>query len=229
MPIPRVCVSVASPGRRRSYTRFALPIAGVMLAACGSPPTAPSSGFPAAAPPATASTSAASATAADTIKINQGTLAFQSRVPGPVSLRGSHGFRFDGSIISGLEPSVICSAFDSCQPGTTVPIALNWTGTDIPGRARLQGQDFQVGSADSASLSIDLVSSFVAPAHVTETVSVTVPFTSSGLLGRVDGSPTLSLSGGGNVTFTLTWQQTPIEGWGMSYTSFDFGNGGGPN
>jgi hypothetical protein len=79
-----------------------------------------------------------------------------------------------------------------------------------------------------ASLSIDLVSSFVAPAHVTDTVSVTVPFTSSGLLARVDGSPTLPLSGRGNVTFTLTWQ-TPIEGWGISYTSFDFGNGGGAN
>ena len=98
----------------------------------------------------------------------------------------------------------------------------------MPGRARLQGQAFPVGSADSASLSIDLVSSFIAPAHVTDTVSVTVPFTSSGLLARVDGSPTLTLSGRGNVTFTLTWQ-TPNEGWGITYTSFDFGNGVGPN
>jgi hypothetical protein len=99
MPTPRVCLSVASPRRRRSCTCVALAVASVMLTACGSPPTAPSSGFPDGAPPAAASASA------DTIKINQGTLAFQSRVlPGPVSLRGSHGFRFDGSIISGLEP-----------------------------------------------------------------------------------------------------------------------------
>ena len=225
MPIPRVCLSVASPGRRRSCTCFALAVAGVMLTACGSLSTAPSAPSASEAAPPVAVSAAA---AADTIKINQGTLAFQSRVPGPVSLRGSHGFRFDGSIISGLEPSVICSAFDPCQPGTTVPIALNWNGTDIPGTARLQGQAFPVGSADSASLSIDLVSSFVAPAHVTDTVSVTVPFISSGLLARVDGSPTLTLSGRGSVTFTLTWQ-TPIEGWGISHTSFDFGNGGGPN
>ena len=224
MPTPRVCLSVASPGRRRSYTCFALAVAGVMLTACGSPPTAPSSRSPNAAPPATASASAASLT----IKITDGTLALASGIPGTVMLKGSHGFRFDGSIISGLEPSVICSAFDPCQPGTTVPIALNWNGTDIPGTARLQGQEFPVGSADSASLSIDLVSSFVAPAHVTDTVSVTVPFTSSGLLARIDGSPTLTLSGRGNVTFTLTWE-TPIEGWGIDYTSFDFGNGGGPN
>jgi hypothetical protein len=109
-----------------------------------------------------------------------------------------------------------------------VPIALNWNGTDIPGTARLQGEEFPVGSADSASLNIDLVSSFVTPAHVTDTASVTVPFTSSGLLTRVDGSPTISLSGRGTVTFTLTWE-TPIEGWEISYTSFEFSNGGGPD
>ena len=210
----------------RAYLSFVtLTMASLYVAGCGSPPTAPSAPSSGEATPPMAASAAA---AADAITIKQGTLAFQSRVPGPVSLRGSHGFRFDGSIISGLEPSAICSTFDPCQPGTTVPIAINWNGTDIPGTARLQGQEFPVGSADSASLSIDLVSSFVAPAHVTDTASVTVPFTSSGLLVRVDGSPTLSLSGRGSVTFTLTWQ-TPIAGWGITYTSFDFGNRGGPN
>jgi hypothetical protein len=203
----------------------ALAIASMSLTACSSPPTSPSSGSAAEiAPPAAAAASAA----ADTITIKQGTLAFQSRMPGPVTLRGSHGFRFDGAIISGLEPSVICSAFDPCQPGTPVPIALNWNGTDIPGTARLRGDEFPVGSADSASLSIELASSFVAPAHVTDTVSVTVPFTSTGLLSRVDGSPTVTLAGSGNVTFTLTWQ-SPIEGWGITHTSFDFGKGSGPS
>ena len=149
-----------SPITRAARAFVALAMVTMYVAACGSPPTAPSapSASEAALPLAVSA-----AAAADTIKINQGTLAFQSRVPGPVSLRGSHGFRFDGSIVSGLEPSGMCSSFDPCQPGTTVPIALNWDSTDIPGTARLQGLEFVVGNADSASLSIDLVSSFVSP------------------------------------------------------------------
>ena len=209
---------------RGSRPFIALALASAGLVACGSPPTAPSSRSTSdAAPPAATSASAAAAT----IKITQGTLAFQSRVPGPVSLRGSHGFRFDGSIISGLEPSVICSAFEPCQPGTAVPIALNWTGTDIPGMVRLQGEEFPAGNLITASLNIDLVSSFVAPAHVTDSVTVTVPFSATGLIAG-GPLPPFELTGGGDVTFTLTWQ-SPNPGWGITYTSFDFGNGGGPN
>ena len=204
---------------------IALALAGVTLTACSSPPTAPSAAFPSTAP---AGANSAQAAAATTIKINQGTLAFQSRVPGRVSLRGSHGFRFDGFISSGLEPSTICSAFEPCQPGTAVPIALNWTGTDIPGTVRLQGEEFAVGNLITGSVNIDLVASFVAPAHLTDTVSVTVPFTSTGLVSRGDGSPSVPFTGRGDVTFTLTWQ-SPNPGWGITYTSFDFGNGGGPN
>lgn len=210
---------------RASRAFVVLAMASMVVAACSSPPTAPSARSASdAAPPVTVSAAAA----AGTIKINQGTLAFQSRVPGPMSLRGSHGFRFDGAVISGLEPSAMCSAFDPCQPGTEVPIALNWNGTDIPGTVRLQGEEFPVGNLITGNVSIDLTASFVAPAHVTDTASVTVPFTSSGLVSRGDGSPSIPFTGRGNVTFTLTWQ-THIEGWGISYTSFDFGNGGGPN
>ena len=138
MPIPRVCLSVASPGHRRSHTCFALAVAGVMLTACGSPPTAPSSGFPDAAPPATASASAASLT----IKITDGTLALASGVPGTVMLKGSHGFRFDGRVQSGLEPSYYCGPSYPCLPGATVPFTATWVGIDIPGTGRVQGDDF---------------------------------------------------------------------------------------
>ncbi len=161
MPIPRVCLSVASPRRRCSYTCFALAVAGVILTACGSSPTAPSSGLPEAAPPTTASASAASLT----IKITDGTLALASGIPGTVMLKGSHGFRFDGRVQSGLEPSNYCGPLDPCLPGATVP--------------------------------------FTAPL------------------------PRLDLTGNGTVTFTLTWQPF-LNGWAITYTSFDFGNGGGP-
>ena len=180
MPIPRVCLSVASPGRRRSYTCFALAVASVMLTACGSPPTAPSSGFPDAAPPAAASASAASLT----IKITNGTLALASGIPGTVMLKGSHGFRFDGRVQSGLQPSYYCGPIDPCLPGATVPFTATWVGTDIPGTARVQGDEFTIQGLDGTSMYIELRGSFVAPAHVTDTLSVTVPFTSTGLLAR---------------------------------------------
>ena len=224
MPIPRVCLSVASPGRRRSHTCFALAVAGVMLTACGSPPTAPSSGFPDAAPPATASASAASLT----IKITDGTLAIASGMPGSVMLKGSHGFTFDGRVYSsGLLPSSSCGSGNPCQPGATVPFTAAWIGTDIPGTARVQGDEFTIQGQDGTSMYIMLQGSFVAPAHVTDSTSVTVPFTATGLLARGNPLPPLELTGDGNVTLTLTWQPF-IGGWGITYSSFDFGRGGGP-
>jgi hypothetical protein len=222
MPIPRVCLSVASPGRRRAYTCFALAVAGVMLTACGSPPTAPSSGFPEAALPATASASAASLT----ITITNGTLSLASVGPGTVMLKGNHGFGFDGRVQSGLEPSYYCAPTYPCLPGATVPFTATWAGTDIPGTARVQGDEFTIQGLDGTSMYIELRGSFVAPAHVTDSASVTVPFTSTGLLARGYPLPPLDLTGNGRVTFTLTWQPL-LDGWGITYTSFDFGNGGG--
>jgi len=223
MPIPRVCLSVASPGRRRSCTCLAFGVAAVMLTACGSPPTAPSSGFPDASPPATASASAASLA----IKITDGTLALASGIPGTVMLQGSHGFRFDGRVQSGLEPSAYCGYASPCFPGQTVRVTATWVGTDIPGTGRVQGDEF-VTSLDGPGLYIELRGTFVAPPHVTDSVSVTVPFTSTGMLSRGYPLPPLTLTGSGNVTFTLAWQPF-LDGWAISYTSFDFGNGGGPD
>ena len=221
---------------RESGPFIGLVLASMGLVACSSAtPTAPSSlSASDAAPPAvTASASSASVTtggaqptaaAAKTIKITQGTLALQSLIGGTVVLKGSHGFSFDGRVISGLDPSTFCSVFDPCQPGATVPFMATWVGTDIPGTVRLQGDEFAVGSADSASMYIELTGSFVAPAHLTDAASVTVPFAASGLLSRNYPFPALPLTGSGEVTFRLEWQ-TAIGGWGIRFSSFDFGRG----
>ena len=216
---------------RHAPTFIALAVASVALTACSSPPTAPSARSSPAAAAASAAAdpaNAVQASAADTIKITQGTLVVVPRVSGNVSLRGSHGFRFDGHVISGLEPTENCSVFNPCQPGATVPFRIEWDGTDIPGTVRLEGEEFPAGSLITASLSIELAGSFVAPAHVAETGTATVPFTATGLLSRGDGSPSLRLTGRGHVTFTLTWQPL-MDGWGVSNVSFDFGHGGGPS
>jgi hypothetical protein len=222
---------------RESRPFIALAIGNMALVACNSAtPTAPSSlSARDAAPHAVvASVSSASVTtvdaqltAANTIKITQGTLALQTLVPGTVELRGSHGFTFDGAIISGLELSAYCGPFDPCPPGTTLPFTATWVGTDIPGAVRLQGDEFRIGSADAGSMYIELTGSFIAPAHLTDTASVTVPFTASGLLSRVsqgDPLPTLQMIGSGEVTFRLEWQ-SEIGGWAIRFTSFDFGGG----
>ena len=141
-----------------------------------------------------------------------------------MALRGSHGFRFDGSILSGLEPSAYCSPFDPCQPGTTVPFTATWVGTDMPGTLRLLGQEYQVGSLDTGSMYIELTGSFVAPAHLTDAASVQIPFTATGLVSRGYPFPQVPLTGGGEVTFTLEWQPF-IGGWAIRFSSFDFGRG----
>jgi len=219
---------------RESRPFIALAIGSMGLVACTSPtPTAPSSAFPSDVAPhaETASPSSASVTtagaelsAAKTIKITQGMLALQSLVPGTVALRGSHGFSFDGRIQSGLEPSAYCGPFDPCPPGASVPFTATWVGTDIPGTVRLQGDEFPVGSADSSSMYIELTGSFVAPAHLTDTASVTVPFAANGLLSRGYPFPALQLIGSGEVTFRLEWQSA-IGGWAIRFSSFDFGGG----
>jgi hypothetical protein len=216
---------MAFPLTRDSRPFVALAIVGLVLTACSSPPTAPSSRSAGdAAPPATASASAASLT----IKITDGTLATASGMPGSVMLKGSHGFSFDGrAYSSGLQPSVSCGSGNPCRPGATVPVTAAWLGTDIPGTARVQGDEFTIQGQDGTSMFIELRGSFVAPAHVTDSTSVTVPFTATGLLARGNPLPPLQLTGDGNVTFTLTWQPF-TGGWGITYSSFDFGNGGAP-
>jgi hypothetical protein len=223
---------------RESRPFIALAIFSMGLVACSSPaPTAPSSASPIGAAPgaemaSTSSTSvttaAADLSAATTIKITQGTLALQSLRPGTVALRGSHGFRFDGYMQSGDEPSNYCGPFYPCFPGASVTFRAAWVNTDIPGTVRLQGDEFRIGSgADASSLYIELTGSFVAPAHLTDTASVTVPFTATGLLSRDYPFSPRQLIGDGTVTFTLQWQ-TFFDGWAIRFTSFDFGGGQGP-
>ncbi len=205
------------------------------LAACSSgSPTAPSSlsASSVIAHAETPSESSASisasgvrAAAADTIKINQGTLALQSLLPGTVTLKGSHGFRFDGQIQSGNEPSNYCGPFGPCQPGATVPFTGTWAGGDLAGTARLQGDEFTVGF-EPPSMSIEVTGSFVAPAHLADTASVTVPFTATGGLAHGNPLSVLQLTGRGHVTFRLEWQPF-IGGWAIRYSSFEFSGGGG--
>jgi hypothetical protein len=177
---------------------------------------------------ASASTGAAQLNAADTIKINQGTLAIGTSGAGTVTLQGSHGFRFDGRVYaSGLLPGYYC-AYSPCQPGATVAFEATWLGSDIPGTVRLQGDEFSVGNLDQpGGINPVLTGSFVAPAHVGDTASVTVPFALSGLLLPAEQRPPFQLTGGGDVTFTLEWQAY-LGGWAITFSSFDFG-GGGPH
>jgi len=150
-------------------------------------------------------TGATQLNAANTIKVNQGTLALQSgRGAGTVTLQGSHGFRFDGRVYSsGLTPSHYCGPDSPCQPGATVGFTVTWLGSDIPGTVRLQGDEFPVGNLDQpGGINPVLTGSFVAPAHVGDTASVTVPFALSGLLLPASQRPAFQLTGGGDVTFT---------------------------
>jgi hypothetical protein len=223
---------------RTSRPFIALAMLGMGPVACSSAsPTAPSSlsARDGAADAVTASASSASATgagaqsaAADTIKITQGTIALEAERPGSVTLRGSHGFTFEGRTLSGLDPSYSCGATNPCQPGAVVAFTATWVGSDLPGMVRLQGDEFEVGRLDGASMAIELTGSFVAPAHVAETASVTVPFAVSGLL--LPGFPlsNLELTGTGQVTLRLEWQSAIGGGWAVRFSSFDFG-GGRPN
>jgi hypothetical protein len=212
---------------RKSRSMLALTLASAGLSACSSAPTAPSSlsGTDAAPTLSTASQATASAGVAQshgvrTIKITDGTLSLQSGQPGTVTLKGSHGFRFEGRTLSGVEPALFCGALDPCFPGATVAFNATWLGTDLPGMVRLQGQEFEVGTLETPGLYIDMTGSFVAPPHLTDTISLTVPFSLTGL---VAGEP---LTGGGDVTLTLEWQPF-LNGWGITNATFDFGPGPG--
>jgi hypothetical protein len=202
---------------RESRSVIALALASMGLVACGSTtPMSPSSLSAREAAPDAVSASVSS----DTIKITRGTLALQSGLPGSVTLQGSHGFRFGGRTLSGLEPSAYCGSFNPCAPGATVSFTATWSGSDLPGTVRVQGDEFPVGGLDERALLIEMTGSFVAPAHLTDTALVTVPFVATGLL----SSTGFQLTGSGQVTFTLEWQSV-IDGWAIRFTSFDFGKG----
>jgi hypothetical protein len=223
----------------RRFRPFIAPaLVSMALTACSSAtPTAPSSQSASDAAPhavtasvssASVATGAAQLSAANTIKINQGTLALPSGggLAGPLTLKGSHGFRFDGrAYTAGLTPSNYCGFGSPCQPGATVAFTATWVGGDIPGTVRLQGDEFEVGNLDQpGNISPVLTGSFVAPAHVGDTASVTVPFEVGGLLTPAEQRPGFQLTGGGDVTFTLQWQPF-IGGWAITFSFFDFGGG----
>jgi hypothetical protein len=160
----------------------------------------------------------------DSIKISQGSLTLASGHPGTLTLRGSHGFTFEGRTLSGVDPSLNCSGVNPCFPGQTVAFTGTWVGNDLPGTARLQGDTYtDVGGLNSpSSLRIDLTGSFVAPAQAT-TTTIEVPFSVGGLF-VVSGVASADLEGRGTVTFTLAWN-TALSGWMITSSSFDFGGG----
>ena len=219
---------------RDSRSLIALALASLGLAACSSStPTAPSALSNEAAPAAlTASAAAPAASAdeqaagADTIKITKGTLAIPpGGAPGDIVLQGSKGFRFEGRTLRGIEPRDYCGPFNPCFPGASVPFYVTFSGGDLPGTARLQGDEFPVGF-EPPSMWFEVTGSFVAPAHVTDRVTVTVPFQFNGSLFRAEPYQSWTLTGRGEVTFTFEWQPF-FDAWGITYSSFDFGSGGG--
>jgi hypothetical protein len=212
-----------------------LAVAGLWLAACSSgTPTAPSpltardagvsSGTASQVSASPSGIADAAAGGARPIEVTRGTLAFEARRPGSIVLKGSRGFAFEGRVISGLEPSENCGAFNPCQPGAAVPFTASWVGTDIPGTVRLQGKEFPVGSLDTGSVFLELLGSFVAPPRLTDSASVTAPFTVGGLLSLGYPYEPIELAGRGHVTFTLQWQPA-IDGWAITFAAFDFGGG----
>jgi len=169
------------------------------------------------------STGGAHLAAADTIRIVQGQLTLESNRTGTITLRGNHGFAFEGHTRTGLDPSNRCGPFTPCAPGQTIAFMAAWLGLDLPGSARLQGTEYVNvgGSISPSSLGIRLSGTFVAPAQG-ETASVTVPVTLEGTFATDEGF--FDLTGDGEVTFTLKWQ-TAISRWAITASSFDFGGG----
>ena len=220
-------------GKHGSRRLAILTFSTLGVAACGSnSPTGPSSlssrdaaiAMDAGSGSAASMAGGAELAAGDTIRITQGQLTLQSNHSGTITLRGSHGFTFEGHTLSGVDPSLNCNTFDPCSPGETVGFTATWVGLDLPGTARLQGHDYtDVGGLNSpSSLSLTLSGSFVAPPQA-NTATITVPFTVSGLF--QPGTGPYDLAGNGTVTFTLAWQ-TALNGWAITSSSFDFGGGG---
>jgi hypothetical protein len=165
--------------------------------------------------------------AADTIQINGGTVVVAFRQPGTAELRGSRGFRFDGVTHStGVDPNAVCQTDSPCSPGRTVSFSATWSGIDLPGTARMQGNTYtDVGGLNSESaLRIDIAGSFVAPPQATS-ATVVVPVSISGVFQSADGF--FEIEGDGRAVLTLEWVAvaglTPT--WVLRQTRFEFGGG----
>lgn len=211
----------------------AVALSCLMLAGCGSTnPAAPTAldspeleGL--AAPAQPLSTASVGLRAADTIQINGGTVTVAFRQPGTAELRGSRGFRFDGVTHStGVDPNAACQTDTPCTPGQSVTLTATWSGIDLPGTARMQGNDYaDVGGLNSESaLRIDITGSFVAPPQATS-ATVVVPVAISGLFQSADGF--FEIEGDGRAVLTLEW--VAVQGltptWVLRRTRFEFGGG----
>jgi hypothetical protein len=155
---------------------------------------------------------------ADPIAITAGSLDMNGA--GPLSLSGTRGFTFLGSVtavggILGVRTSCL-----PCPPGAPITLAAHWLGNDLAGTATLDGVTYpNVGSSAPGHAFGQVTfmgSAGVAPALTGTTATLVAPFTFEGIFSfptDTPGSITAEhLTGFGTATVVLVRQPT-VTSW----------------
>ena len=164
---------------------------------------------------------AISPAAAATIDITSGTLQVTELGPAtfnpsPIAIEGTRGFSLTAIGAEGaFGPALAC--FYGCDPGQTISLDALWGVQDVLGTATLEGQSYEVGSfSDDASAVVSFHASVLLPTTGADVVTVSVPFTFSGLFSHgLTGTMPVdeTLAGRGTVTATFDRALSPGPGF----------------
>jgi len=145
---------------------------------------------------------------ADPIQITSGTMNVNVS-GGPISLVGDD-FLFNGSVRAGISPISVCRP---CRPGDLISLDAFWVGSDVRGRAVLDGNTYSdVGGLIALeSLSVRFDGSSVTAPLMTDAMTATLvgSFVFDGLFRFSLGDfsrESASLFGGGTATLFLNRQ-----------------------
>lgn len=171
----------------------------------------------------------ASAADAQVISIKEGTFVIDDARNSTITLTGTQGFRFDGSVSLG---SASYEAIEQCwvpecPPGTVVDLSDSWGGGDVFGLVQFRGKTHDdIGGLNSdAAFFIALSASVTMPPLRAGPVTVSVPFAfasvfSFGLNGRRPRS--VPVTGGGTATLTLVPLAEDPSNWHIQRIEFEF-------
>jgi PEP-CTERM motif len=176
---------------------------------------------------------------ADPVTITSGVIsvARSSLAFSPIRLEGTDGalaFSFMGSIDPASSIGVRTCSVDPCQPGTTIPLYINSSGSDLPGMLTYGGDTYPVGgTAEDTVGSVRLViSGFAvlppAPTSTNQFATIMAPFQIDSGFFVPPGTggpfgPGNALVGSGTVTVSLFADDTgSYPGWGLSSAAYRF-------
>jgi hypothetical protein len=164
---------------------------------------------------------------ADPVQLTTGALIGNERSARLHAASADHRFTIDGfgDRAGGIYwPAESCDLVPECVPGMALNLGAEWSGSDFPGAAAVDGKSFTLSGGDEAGAFVSFSGSWQAPAFEGRSMAtVRAPFVFEGVFSYPSAgfpNPPVALDGRGMATLRLQWD--PAGAWRVQSTNYAF-------